>query len=84
MGARDTVTEEYTARLQACMDGTHAERIAVPAEQVYHIPDELDFQTAAAFPLVFETAFRMLATKAGLRENEWVLVWGIGSGVSTA
>jgi NADPH2:quinone reductase len=66
------------------MDGTHAERIAVPAEQVYPIPDELDYETAAAFPLVFETAFRMLATKAGLRENEWVLVWGIGSGVSTA
>jgi NADPH:quinone reductase-like Zn-dependent oxidoreductase len=66
------------------MDGTHAERIAVPAEQVYPIPDSLDFETAAAFPLVFETAYRMLATKAGLREGEWVLVWGIGSGVSTA
>jgi NADPH:quinone reductase-like Zn-dependent oxidoreductase len=72
-----TVVGEHT-------DGTHAERIAVPAEQVYPIPDSLDFETAAAFPLVFETAYRMLATKAGLREGEWVLVWGIGSGVSTA
>jgi NADPH:quinone reductase-like Zn-dependent oxidoreductase len=26
----------------------------------------------------------MLATKAQLREDEWVLVWGIGGGVSTA
>ena len=66
------------------MDGTHAERIAVPAEQVYRIPDELEFETAAAFPLVFETAYRMLVTKAALREDEWVLVWGVGSGVSTA
>jgi NADPH:quinone reductase-like Zn-dependent oxidoreductase len=65
-------------------DGTHAERIAVPAEQVYRIPDDLDFETAAAFPLVCETAYRMLVTKAGVREGEWVLVWGIGSGVSTA
>jgi NADPH:quinone reductase-like Zn-dependent oxidoreductase len=72
-----TVVGEHT-------DGTHAERIAVPAEQVYPIPDSLDFETAAAFPLVFETAYRMLATKAGLGEGEWVLVWGIGSGVSTA
>jgi NADPH:quinone reductase-like Zn-dependent oxidoreductase len=72
-----TVIGEHT-------DGTHAERIAVPAEQVYRIPDDLDFETAAAFPLVFETAYRMLVTKAGLREGEWVLVWGIGSGVSTA
>ena len=29
-------------------------------------------------------AYRMLATKAGLRADEWLLVWGIGSGVSTA
>jgi NADPH:quinone reductase-like Zn-dependent oxidoreductase len=65
-------------------DGTHAELIAVPSSQVYPLPDELDFETAAAFPLVFETAYRMLVTRAGLREGEWVLAWGIGSGVSTA
>jgi NADPH:quinone reductase-like Zn-dependent oxidoreductase len=58
--------------------------IAVPAAQVYPIPDGLDFEAAAAFPLVFETAHRMLVTKAALREEEWVFVWGIGSGVSTA
>jgi NADPH:quinone reductase-like Zn-dependent oxidoreductase len=65
-------------------DGTHAELIAVPSSQVYPLPDELDFETAAAFPLVFETAYRMLVTRAGLLEGEWVLAWGIGSGVSTA
>jgi len=65
-------------------DGTHAELIAVPQSQVYAIPEGLDFEAAAAFPLVFETAYRMLATKARLQEGEWVLVWGIGSGVSTA
>jgi NADPH:quinone reductase-like Zn-dependent oxidoreductase len=65
-------------------DGTHAELIAVPASQVYPLPDAIDFESAAAFPLVFETAYRMLATKAQLQEGEWVLVWGIGGGVSTA
>src|SRR5205814_2117180 len=65
-------------------DGTHAELIAVPRSQVYPLPAGLDFEAAAAFPLVFETAFRMLVTKAHLGEDEWVLVWGIGSGVSTA
>jgi len=34
--------------------------------------------------MVFETAYRMLVTKAQLQEGEWVLVWGIGGGVSTA
>ena len=65
-------------------DGTHAELIAVPRGQVYPIPDALTFEEAAAFPLVFETAYRMLVTKARLAPEEWVLVWGIGSGVSTA
>src|SRR2546428_4076559 len=65
-------------------DGTHAELIAVPREQVYALPASVDFETAAAFPLVFETASRMLATKAALREGEWLLVWGIGGGGSTA
>ena len=65
-------------------DGTNAELIAVPATNVYPIPDGLSFEEAAAFPLVFETAYRMLVTRAALREGEWVLLWGIGSGVSTA
>jgi NADPH:quinone reductase-like Zn-dependent oxidoreductase len=66
------------------MDGTHAERVVVPAANVYPLPDSLSFEEAAAFPLVFETAYRMLVTRAGLREGETVFVWGIGSGVATA
>jgi NADPH2:quinone reductase len=65
-------------------DGTNAQLIAVPATNVYPIPGDLSFEEAAAFPLVFETAYRMLVTRAGLREGEWVLIWGIGGGVSTA
>jgi len=66
------------------MDGTHAELIAVPAEYLHPVPEGMSFEDAAAFPLVFATAYRMLATRAGLREGEWVLVWGIGAGVATA
>jgi NADPH:quinone reductase-like Zn-dependent oxidoreductase len=76
-GDRITVIGEHT-------DGTHAELIAVPASNVYPIPDALSFEEAAAFPLVFETVYRMLVTRAGLREGEWVLVWGAGSGIGSA
>jgi NADPH:quinone reductase-like Zn-dependent oxidoreductase len=76
-GERITVIGEH-------MDGTHAELIAVPASNVYPLPDELSFEAAAAFPLVFETAYRLLVTKAQLQEGEWVLLWGIGSGVASA
>jgi NADPH:quinone reductase-like Zn-dependent oxidoreductase len=66
------------------MDGTYCELKALPASQLYPLEDGLSFEQGAAFPLVFETAYRMLVTKAALREGEWVLVWGIGGGVALA
>src|SRR5262249_27631495 len=65
-------------------DGTHAELIAVPREFVHPIPGDLSFEQAAAFPMAYETAYRMLVTRAGLQAGEWVLVWGIGGGVAVA
>lgn len=65
-------------------DGTHAELVAVPADYVHPKPEHLSFEEAAAFPLVYETAYRMLVTRAGLRPGEWVLCWGVGSGVGSA
>jgi NADPH:quinone reductase-like Zn-dependent oxidoreductase len=76
-GDRITVIGEHT-------DGVHAELAALPAEQVFALEDGLTWEEAAAFPLVYETAYRMLVTKARLQEGEWVLVWGIGGGVATA
>jgi NADPH:quinone reductase-like Zn-dependent oxidoreductase len=76
-GERITVIGEH-------MDGTHAELIAVPATNVYPLPDGIGFEEAAAFPLVFETVYRMLVTRAGLVAGEWVLVWGAGSGIGSA
>jgi NADPH:quinone reductase-like Zn-dependent oxidoreductase len=76
-GEKITVVGEH-------MDGTHAELVAVPESNVYPLPGEIPFEEAAAFPLVFETAYRLLVTKAHLQEGEWVLLWGIGSGVATA
>jgi NADPH2:quinone reductase len=74
---RITVIGEHT-------DGTHCELKAIPAGQLYPLDDSLTFEEGAAFPLVFETAYRMLATKASVREGEWALIWGIGGGVALA
>ena len=76
-GSRITVVGEHT-------DGTHCELIAMPAEQVFALDERVSFEEAAAFPLVFEAAFRMLVTRARLQEGEWVLIWGIGGGVAAA
>ncbi len=76
-GNRITVIGEHT-------DGTYCELKAIPAEQLHPLDDALSFEEGAAFPLVFETAYRMLVTRAAIREGEWVLIWGIGGGVALA
>jgi len=78
------VTNGKTHIVGETMDGTHCELIALPRSSVHPIPDGVSFEEAAAFPLVFETAYRMLATRARLEAGEWVLIWGIGGGVATA
>ncbi len=74
---RITVIGEHT-------DGTHCELKALPSAQLYPLAESLSFEEGAAFPLTFETAYRMLVTKAAVREGEWVLIWGIGGGVALA
>jgi NADPH:quinone reductase-like Zn-dependent oxidoreductase len=76
-GGRITVIGEHT-------DGTCCELKALPATQLYKLDDALSFEQGAAFPLTFETAYRMLVTKAALERGEWVLIWGIGGGVALA
>jgi NADPH:quinone reductase-like Zn-dependent oxidoreductase len=74
---RITVIGEHT-------DGTCCELKSITVSQLYALDDGLSFDEGAAFPLTFETAFRMLVTKAAVREGEWVLIWGIGGGVALA
>jgi NADPH:quinone reductase-like Zn-dependent oxidoreductase len=66
------------------MDGTYCELKSIPAAQLYPLDDALSFEEGAAFPLVFETAYRMLVSKAHVREVETALIWGIGGGVALA
>jgi NADPH:quinone reductase-like Zn-dependent oxidoreductase len=64
--------------------GTLAEYIAVPARTLYRLPENFPFEQAAAAPLVFLTAWRMLIHRAGLRPGETVAIVGAGGGVNTA
>lgn len=64
-------------------DGTLAEKIAVPIEQLASKPAHLDWTEAAALPLAGLTAYRALFARAQLSRGERVLVSGIGGGVAT-
>ncbi len=65
-------------------NGGYAELVAVPAANVIPIPGHIDFVAAAAFPLVFLTAWHMLMTRARVIESDVVLVLAAGSGVGHA
>jgi synaptic vesicle membrane protein VAT-1 len=64
--------------------GGHADVVCVPAEQVLPIPDAMSFETAAAIPVNYLTAHRMLFRVAGIRPGERVLVHMAAGGVGTA
>jgi len=63
-------------------DGTIAEYIAVPAENVFARPDHLTIKEAAALPLAGLTAYRALFTRGQVKAGEMVLIHGIGGGVA--
>lgn len=64
--------------------GGFAEYAVVPARNLYRLPEDATFETAAAAPLVFLTAWRGLVTRARLAEGETVLITGASGGVATA
>ena len=66
------------------VNGGYAEHVVVPARNVARLPTDFPFDVAAAAPLVYMTAWRLLITKAKVKPGEDVLILGAGSGVSTA
>ncbi|WP_445503460.1 zinc-binding dehydrogenase [Microvirga sp. G4-2] len=65
-------------------DGTMAEFVSVPAENVFLMPENFDFAEAAALGVNHLTAWRMVFTKTQVKPWETVLIFGIGGGVSLA
>ncbi|TFG14732.1 MAG: alcohol dehydrogenase [Promethearchaeota archaeon] len=64
--------------------GSFAEYIKVPETNVINIPDNYPFDKAAAAPLTFLTAWRMLTTLAKTKYNDIVFIHGAGGGVASA
>jgi NADPH:quinone reductase-like Zn-dependent oxidoreductase len=83
LGGKDNLCRIYHV-LGTKEDGTYAEFVNLPATNVLPIPDGLDFNQAAAIPLVFLTAWHMLVGLAKIKPAEIVLVHAAGSGVGSA
>lgn len=66
------------------IDGGCAEFVRAPEVNCLPYPENLKWEEAAAIPLVFQTAWHMLITRAQLQPGEDVLILGAGSGVGSA
>jgi NADPH:quinone reductase-like Zn-dependent oxidoreductase len=64
--------------------GTFAEKAVVPARNVFPVPEGISFEEAAAFPLVYQTAWRMVVTRGDVRPGQTILLHGGGGGVGGA
>jgi len=64
-------------------DGGHSEHVTMPAVNVLPKPANLSFEEAASLPLVLETAWRMLVSRAKVQPGEHVLIWGGVGGLGT-
>jgi len=65
-------------------DGGYAELVRVRRTHLIGKPVGMSFEEAASFPLVFETAYHMLVTKARVGPGDTVLVLAANSGVGIA
>lgn len=61
-----------------------SELVAVPTKYVYHIPDEMTFQDAAATVMNYLVAYILIFDLVSLREGKSILLHSVGGGVGQA
>ena len=83
LSGKDNQCRDYTI-IGYGVDGGYAELVKVRRTHLIRKPAGMSFEEAASFPLVFETAYHMLATKARAGPGDTVLVLAANSGVGSA
>ena len=83
LAGRDDQCKDYTI-IGYGVDGGYAELVKVKRDHLIGKPKGMSFVEAASFPLVFETAYHMLVTKARTGPGDTVLVLAANSGVGSA
>jgi alcohol dehydrogenase len=65
-------------------DGGRAELICVPQSMLVEIPAGVNVEAAAALPLAYGTAYRMMKVRGAVKAGERVLILGASGGVGVA
>jgi NADPH:quinone reductase-like Zn-dependent oxidoreductase len=83
LAGNDNLCRRYTV-FGYGRDGGNCELLAAPEYAAIRVPDDMSFESAAASPLVFLTAWHMLLARAKVQPGEDVLVLAASSGVGMA
>ncbi|WP_138005640.1 zinc-binding dehydrogenase [Halalkalirubrum salinum] len=83
MAGEHTMCHEYEI-IGEDRSGGLAEDVVVPEWNLEPKPESIDFVTAAAVPVTFTTAWRMIVTAGKLRPAERALILGASGGVGNA
>jgi alcohol dehydrogenase len=66
------------------LDGGRAEFVVVETAMLLEVPAGVSLEQAAALPLAYGTAYRMMITRGGVKAGERVMVLGASGGVGVA
>jgi NADPH:quinone reductase len=84
VGSRVTTVKPGDFVFGQTIVGAFAEHVTIPARTATVVPPETDLQAAAAFGVVFSTAYNALRSFARLEEGETVLILGAAGGIGLA
>ena len=70
--------------LGSAINGGYAEYCALPADQLIALPDDLDYQSAAAAGAAFAAAFQALVINGKLKKADAVVIRGAAGSVGAA
>ncbi len=79
----DPINRKLGKLLGEAMDGGLAELVKVSAAQLLRLPDDVSYDAAAALPVAYGTAYRMMVARGKIAAGEKVLILGASGGVGT-
>jgi NADPH2:quinone reductase len=86
-GTIDAVGQDVTSfavgdRVQAmAAGGGYAEYSLAPASKTFRVPDNMDFDEAAAMIVIYQTSYFALTNRTTIKPGEWLLVHAGAGGV---
>ena len=78
-----TMPDGTGGALGESVTGGLSELFTVSAENAIPLPDDVTYEQAAALPIAYGTAWRMLITRGKLQAGESILILGASGGVGT-